>query len=621
MKKNYWYRSNMTFKLLVFIGCLSVVVGGELTTEHDLITQLEENLIEGKSLKTFTKRFNETLAQIQLPYFFTREEKGEIGYEPLEVSDDIVCSLCYVVANFLIDEVRANVSLDVIALEAEAFCTLLGIETARVCTGVIELNLPIFAYLVYTNPELKGQRICDVILQSNGCSSTVFEWSVDVPEGSTVQRKSPSDPEQTFNILHISDLHFDPLYTEGKTKSCSEPLCCQSDQADGAVEQGTACGYWSEYYHADTSEALVDETFRKASEMASFDYVYFTGDIVSHRVWSTSVESNTALMKTVFQKLKESFKGVPIYPILGNHEPTPVNEYAIGEVVDPAVSTEWLYKLIASEFSEWLPDSAQNDLLKGGYYSVSPREGFRIVGLNGNVAQTMNWWLIQNDTDPMGQLAWLVETLKEAEENNEVVHILTHIPTGKSDLMAVWSREYHKIIQRFANTIGAQFNGHTHKDQFVVYYNSSNSSEAISVAINGASVVTDKSNPSFKILSVDSNSFDLIDQKAWTFNLTKANEVRNGSDPEWYQIYSFREAFDVQNLAPSAFSELLPRMAKNHTLLEMYHLFKYRNSDVVINTQCNDDCKKDYLCEVTTSKVGDSTQCDILKELYDKNVQ
>lgn len=124
-----------------------------------------------------------------------------------------------------------------------------------------------------------------------------------------------------------------------------------------------------------------------------------------------------------------------------------MSRFAPEDVLDSSLSSEWLYRLIASELSEWLPDSEET-LLKGGYYSASPREGLRIVGLNSNLAYLENWWLIQNDTDPGGQLAWLVNTLKEAEDNGEVVHILSHIPGGKSDLLPVWSREYHKIIER-----------------------------------------------------------------------------------------------------------------------------------------------------------------------------
>lgn len=47
-----------------------------------------------------------------------------------------------------------------------------------------------------------------------------------------------------------------------------------------------------------------------------------------------------------------------------------------------------------------------------------------------------------------------------------------HIPPGASDCMKVWSRNYYQIIERYESTIKAQFFGHTHADEFAVFYDS-----------------------------------------------------------------------------------------------------------------------------------------------------
>lgn len=60
-------------------------------------------------------------------------------------------------------------------------------------------------------------------------------------------------------------------------------------------------------------------------------------------------------------------------------------------------------------------------------------------------------WLVLNSTDPAQQLQWLVEVLKNAEEKNEKVHILAHIPPGQNDCMDVWKDNYYKIITRYSN--------------------------------------------------------------------------------------------------------------------------------------------------------------------------
>lgn len=66
----------------------------------------------------------------------------------------------------------------------------------------------------------------------------------------------------------------------------------------------------------------------------------------------------------------------------------------------------------------------------------------------------------------------------------------------------------NNLSSRFANTITGQFNGHTHKDEFQVYYNSSEVTQPVGVAFNGASVTPfSSSNPSYKLYKVDSTTF------------------------------------------------------------------------------------------------------------------
>ena len=47
----------------------------------------------------------------------------------------------------------------------------------------------------------------------------------------------PPPPLQPGNpvtgVLHITDIHYDPLYTPGLTHDCGEPLCCRPPNAKG----------------------------------------------------------------------------------------------------------------------------------------------------------------------------------------------------------------------------------------------------------------------------------------------------------------------------------------------------------------------------------------------------
>lgn len=94
---------------------------------------------------------------------------------------------------------------------------------------------------------------------------------------------------------------------------------------------------------------------------------------------------------------------------------------------------------------------------------------------------------------------------------------------GNSDTLGAWGREFGRLVHRFVtyrnvvfgandiiilfrfeNTITAQFYGHTHQDEFVVFYDPETNSRATNVAFITPSVATwTNLNPSFRIFTID----------------------------------------------------------------------------------------------------------------------
>ncbi|KAJ8949028.1 hypothetical protein NQ318_005202 [Aromia moschata] len=241
--------------------------------------------------------------------------------------------------------------------------------------------------------------------------------------------------------------------------------------------------------------------------LKNIDFVYYTGDIISHKSWATSKEENTKTLKDIYGKFSDTFKNKTVYPILGNHEPHPTDFYSPEGVRQDYLSTQWIFELVANEWSRWLPEGTKETIKKGGYYTLLVKPGFRIIALNSNVCFTSNMWLVYDDEDPYHQLSWLVKELQKAEQQKEKVHILSHIPPGEVLCHKQWSNQFHKIINRFANTVSAQFNGHTHSDEFRVFYNPDDSNRVINVAFNGASFTTFVGfNPNFRVYQVNSSN-------------------------------------------------------------------------------------------------------------------
>lgn len=179
-------------------------------------------------------------------------------------------------------------------------------------------------YIIDNKPDLTGDSVCSIVFQDADCTSDSYvEWSVDIPDKTIETPETGISDLPPIKILHLSDIHFDPAYEVGRLAACDAPVCCRND-LPLAENPEEAAGPWGDYRNCDSPWEAVDASLDQAAAHADIDYVYFTGDIISHRVWTTSAESNNAEMTQVLDAIASKFT-VPVFPILGNHEPNPVN--------------------------------------------------------------------------------------------------------------------------------------------------------------------------------------------------------------------------------------------------------------------------------------------------------
>ncbi|XP_044748363.1 sphingomyelin phosphodiesterase-like [Coccinella septempunctata] len=534
------------------------------------------------------------------------------------LSSVVTCTLCDELANSIISLKKIHTPDIFLKNIITKTCKTFKVEDDRVCNGLLGPIIDVIFYIIENGKNVTGPKLCSLLLGPT-CHNQFdyFNWTVDVPPKPEVIPRKVISGDDKIRILHLTDMHIDPRYTPGSNAVCGETLCCQDDQ--GIPENSEdACGVWGDYRSADTPMKLLEETLRHAKAQ-NVDYVYSTGDIIPHRVWSTSRESNSELELEIMDLLRDSFD-VPVLFVLGNHEPHPMNMYAPLSINQTSLSTKWLYDALRTEELAEFPDErGLGKIEAGGFYTVLLRPGFRVIVLNNNACYTENYWLAYEDYDLYGQLAWLIEVLSKAEQDGEYVHILYHIPTGYKSCLGTWAREYNKILNRFTETISGQFSGHTHADEFFLYYNISNPAEAIQIAFNGASLSTYvENNPSYKIYDVNTRNYRVDDFEEWTFNLTDANLYPEKNSVDWYKLYSFRETYGLSSLDPIEVGRFVEDLAKNKTLLEIYNKIKFRmgtGADKV----CDDDCHKANLCSIVTAELGDTFHCERIKKIYEDN--
>ena len=88
------------------------------------------------------------------------------------------------------------------------------------------------------------------------------------------------------------------------------------------------------------------------------------------------------------------------------------------------------------------------------------------------------------------------------------MYVVSHVPGGFSDTMGGWGREFARVVSRFESTVVGQFYGHTHQDEFIVFYEpEAANARATNVAFISPSVATwTNLNPSYTIFTTDSET-------------------------------------------------------------------------------------------------------------------
>lgn len=111
---------------------------------------------------------------------------------------------------------------------------------------------------------------------------------------------------------------------------------------------------------------------------------------------------------------------------------------------------------------------------KYGYYSTPLKlkdgrifNNTKIIGINTQACNNMNWWLIKNRYDPGNEIEWLENELKELEATGGSAILMTHIPTN-GDCLHGWGHRFRGLMERYQHIVRFGMFGHTHDESISV---------------------------------------------------------------------------------------------------------------------------------------------------------
>jgi sphingomyelin phosphodiesterase len=430
------------------------------------------------------------------------------------------------------------------------------------------------------------------------------------PKPANINRPVPSG-QTPIQIVQYSDIHVDPFYVPGSSFNCTKPICCRDyDTADDAGNNSFPAGPYGDH-HCDVPLSLEDSMYAAIRQTVPDPFVtLFTGDIVDHAVWNTTVPQNTLDIQNAYGRMTNLG---PIYGTIGNHEQNPVNA-----LQPTAVGTDakWLYSLLSGIWTEWIDFSAASEeQIFGAYSALVPNTTLRIISLNTNMYYTQNYWLYQNimEEDPSGQFAWLINELSQAETTGERVYIIGHMPFGIGDTLHDPSNGFDQIVNRFSDTIAGMFFGHTHKDEFQISYSDYESrsyTNAVGFSYVMPSLTPTDGMPAFRVYSVDPVTFAVLDATTYIADMT--NPAFQTTGPVWTKYYSAKDTYGpAVEPAPGPNDELTPAFWHNVTeamiadddVFQGYWAKRSRGWDV---SACEGDCKTDAICQLQAARAQDN---------------
>lgn len=448
---------------------------------------------------------------------------------------------------------------------------------------------------------------------------SVEPYTVPVPApGKEVSRPAPSGREP-IKVVHISDIHVDLAYEVGASTNCTQDICCftyEADDAPGVTDY--PAGPWGEH----TCDSPLDLSLSMYSAIMDFvpdaAFTVFTGDLVEGREWSTTHAEIVQDINSAYQHMAAAGLGAQVYGTVGNHEASPVNSFpqaAIAGAIACNQSNQYMYNALASNWAQWIgPTSAATARTHGGAYSVVHEQNLRVISINTMFYMAENWWLYtpSMQPDPNDQFAWLVDELQAAEDADQRVWIIGHIPFGRPDALYDYSEYFDQIVQRYAATIAAHFWGHTHKDMWEVSYrnySAPSADSAVAVHYIAPALTPTSGNPPFRVYSVDPETWAVLDYTVYVANMSAPNYQAAG--PVWEEYYSVKAAYGAlldppytdpaAELTPAFWHNVSVLFEGNDTVFQEYYARKTRGWDV---STCGDDdsCKADEICQMRSSQ-------------------
>ncbi|KAL2004087.1 hypothetical protein VTN02DRAFT_307 [Thermoascus thermophilus] len=496
--------------------------------------------------------------------------------------------------------------------------------------------------LAYADVQgLDGQYICHSL--SHHFCKAPKTGPLDV--AGLFPKPKPADPRvsrasgKRVKVVHLSDFHLDPRYAVNTEANCTSSLCCRSDNHNVDASRGQVLLPASPYgsFKCDTPYDLALAALQaigpltgtgKGKGEESLGWTIYTGDLVSHDPQPELSIAYTEYAETSIYGMFKTYLSGPVFAALGNHDTSPVAIDSPHSFPGPLGEQQsWNYDHVAGlwQHEGWItPEAAKQARTHYGGYSIKTHYGLRIIAFNTDFWYKSNYLNFINATDPdvSGTFSWMISELQQAEDAGERVWIIGHVLSGwdGTNPMPNPTNLFYQIVDRYSpHVIANIFFGHTHEDQFLIYYANNgtvrNDDTALMTGWIGPSVTPLMNlNSGFRMYEVDTGDFNIYE--AYTFySDVSSYPSLDETGPTFRFEYSTRATYgpatgwdDNDPLNATFWHRVTEAMERDISLVTLHNTLQGKKS--INSPDCTDRaCQKAKVCYMRSGSVALGSQC------------
>lgn len=496
------------------------------------------------------------------------------------VGDFLQCQLCKISASSFSVFLEQRSTVEQLEAVAEIICNKYVIPDKTVCTGAVtrmgDIIVPVLAESIFSPDYFCGEFL-------GYCSSNYYvfyaeDWvdkllatkpasiqNNDYLNRVYAQIAADPKPRPMLKAVQISDPHIDFEYTVGADAKCGGFLCCRAVNGLPQDPLNAAGPFGS--YQCDLPPAVLENMLTYVRDEIAPDMFFWTGDNSPHNVWGNDNQEVGNATYNITVAIQAAFKqsNISVYPIQGNHDTWPVNvqDFSVADSNIPINE-------FSGSWAQWLDPDTLNAFTDYGYYSTALklRDGrvfpkTRIIGLNTQACNNMNWELVKNRYDPGQEIEWLQKELAQLEAMNGSAIFITHIPTN-GDCLHGWGHRFRGLMERYQHVIRFGLFGHTH-DESVSVVKSVSSSQGngtapqnigINFIAGSLTTYTDK-NPSFTLIEIDEEFMVPVNFKTYYYDVLRANKEGKIT---WELFHDFKTYYGLKDLRPDELAAFAGRI-------------------------------------------------------------